>query len=357
MDSDPSEMTNAPDNFQEKLEAELQSTTKTVAEVSATLNQSQSELNRLMQIKANVTAQLQQLSGDSDSVSKSDIRNAFNSAMDAQQRLLLMRGQLDKLTEQKNALEKYLQLIRETLEYLQKGEGSKGSTQKDNGEKSATLEMLITSQEAERQRLSRQMHDGPAQALSTLIVQSEIAARLYEIDQVKAKDELEKLKQSALNTFQKIRAFISELRPMMLDDLGLVPTIKRYVNNLKEQTGIDVNLVVNGTYRRLKTYIEIYLFRATQELIANAIKHNSDNVSKIRLDVTITLDNGAIKTEIKDNGKGIKPDEIQNSGGLGLKLIRERANLLGGSMEISSTEGEGTLVTLLIPVEDEPVAV
>jgi two-component system sensor histidine kinase DegS len=101
MDSDPSEMTNAPDNFQEKLEAELQSTTKTVAEVSATLNQSQSELNRLMQIKANVTAQLQQLSGDSDSVSKSDIRNAFNSAMDAQQRLLLMRGQLDKLTEQK----------------------------------------------------------------------------------------------------------------------------------------------------------------------------------------------------------------------------------------------------------------
>jgi len=356
MDSDPSALTETTDGFQEKLETEYQTTATTLSEVSATLNQSQTELNRLMQIKANVTAQLQQLSGDSDSVSKADIRNAFNSAMDAQQRLLLMRGQLDKLTEQKNALEKYLQLIKETLEFLKHGGVSHVLTQHDNGERTATLEMLITSQEAERQRLSRQMHDGPAQALSNLIVQSEIAARMYEIDQVKAKEELEKLKQSALGTFQKIRSFISELRPMMLDDLGLVPTIKRYVNNLKEQTGIDINLVVNGTYRRLKTYIEIYLFRATQELISNAIKHNSDNVSKIKLEVILTLENNSIKTEIKDNGKGIKPDEINKSGGLGLKLIRERASLLGGSMEITSSENEGTLVTLIIPVEDEPVA-
>jgi len=355
MDNEPLPLANSADEFQEKLLADYNATKTSLAEVSATLSQSQNELNRLMQIKANVTAQLQQLSGDSDTVSKADIRGAFNSAMDAQQRLLVMRGQLDKLAEQKNALQKYLNLLEEIMHYLREG-GAKHGSDKDCSEGVATLEMLITSQEAERQRLSRQMHDGPAQALSNFIVQSEIAARMYDLDQSKAKDELEKLKQSAMGTFQKIRTFISDLRPMMLDDLGLIPTIKRYCNNLKEQSGIDINLVVNGTYRRLKSYLEVYIFRALQELIGNAIKHNTDNVSKIKIDVTINLDTGLLKAEIKDNGKGIKPSEIQSSGGLGLKLIRERAQLLGGSLDIDSSENEGTTVTLTIPVEDEPVA-
>ncbi|MBA3073214.1 MAG: sensor histidine kinase [Anaerolineae bacterium] len=303
-----------------------------------------------------MTAQLQQLSGDSDTVSKADIRNAFNSAMDAQQRLLVMRGQLDKLQEQKNSLQKYHALIESVLEYLHNGQ-SKNSAMQESTDKVSMLEMLITSQESERQKLSRQMHDGPAQALSNFIVQSEIATRMYEIDQTKAKEELEKLKLSAMGTFQKIRTYISDLRPMMLDDLGLVPTIKRYVNNMKEQTGVDVNLIVIGTYRRLKPYLEVFVFRAVQELIGNAIKHNQDNVSKIKIDITITLENNLVKSEIKDNGKGIKQSEMQSTGGLGLKLIRERSQLLGGSLDVVSSESEGTQVTLIIPVEDEPVAV
>lgn len=356
MDNDPMALANTADEYQDKLQGDLESTKTTLAEVSATLNQSQNELNRLMQIKANVTAQLQQLSGDSDTVSKADIRNAFNSAMDAQQRLLVMRGQLDKLQEQKNALEKYEALLESVIEYLNSGQIMSNAVQ-DSTDKVSMLEMLITSQESERQKLSRLMHDGPAQALSNFIVQSEIATRMYEIDQTKAKEELEKLKLSAMGTFQKIRTYISDLRPMMLDDLGLVPTIKRYVNNMKEQTGVDVNLIVIGTYRRLKPYLEVFVFRAIQELIGNSVKHNQDNVSKIKIDVTITLENNLVKSEIKDNGKGIKQTEMQSTGGLGLKLIRERSQLLGGSLEIVSSESEGTQVTLIIPVEDEPVAI
>jgi len=356
MDNDPMTIANATDEYQERLLADYEATKANLSEVSATLNQSQNELNRLMQIKANVTAQLQQLSGDSDTVSKADIRNAFNSAMDAQQRLLVMRGQLDKLQEQKNSLQKYQALLESILEYLHNGQ-TKNIAVQASTDKVSMLEMLITSQESERQKLSRQMHDGPAQALSNFIVQSEIATRMYEIDQTKAKEELEKLKSSAMGTFQKIRTYISDLRPMMLDDLGLVPTIKRYVNNLKEQTGVDVNLIVIGTYRRLKPYLEVFVFRAVQELIGNAIKHNQDNVSKIKIDVTVTLENNLVKSEIRDNGKGIKQSEMQSTGGLGLKLIRERSQLLGGSLEVVSSESEGTQVTLIIPVEDEPVAI
>ncbi len=356
MEFDPSFLAATGDDFQERLQSEYQTTKTSLTEVTATLGQSQFELNRLMQVKANVTAQLQHLSGDSDTVSKTDIRNSFNSAMDAQQRLLVMRGQLDKLMEQKNALEKYKTLIEGVLEYLQDKTVSKTTGEEDVGGASS-LEMLITSQEAERQRLSRQMHDGPAQALSNLIVQSEIASRMYEIDQSKVKDELDKLKISAMGTFQKIRSFIAELRPMMLDDLGLVPTIKRYVSNLKEQTGVDITLVINGTYRRLKPYLEVYVFRAMQELISNAIKHNLDNVSQIKIDVTLNIETNSITAVIKDNGKGFKPLEIQASSGLGIKLIKERANLLGGSIDITSSEIKGTEVILTIPVEDEPASV
>lgn len=356
MDNDPKAIANATDDYQEKLLADYEATKVTLTEVSATLNQSQNELNRLMQIKANVTAQLQQLSGDSDTISKTDIRNAFNSAMDAQQRLLVMRGQLDKLQEQKNALQKYQALLESIFEYLHNGQ-TKTIAVQESTDRVSMLEMLITSQESERQKLSRQMHDGPAQALSNFIVQSEIATRMYEIDQIKAKEELEKLKLSAMGTFQKIRTYISDLRPMMLDDLGLVPTIKRYVINMKEQTGVDVNLIVIGTYRRLKPYLEVFVFRAVQELIGNAIKHNQDNVSKIKIDITITLENNLVKSEIKDNGKGIRQTDMLSTGGLGLKLIRERSQLLGGSLEVISSESEGTQVTLLIPVEDELVAI
>ena len=356
MNNDPDGLSNSADEFTEKLQMELQNSKITLNEVTATLNQSQNELNRLMQVKANVTAQLQQLSGDSDSVSKTDIRNAFNSAMDAQQRLLVMRGQLDKLQEQKISLEKYQALIENIIEFLNSNSYAiaKGN---ENSDRTGMLEMLITSQESERQRLSRQMHDGPAQALSNFIVQSEIATRMYDIDHSKAKEELEKLKTSAMSTFQKIRSYISDLRPMMLNDLGLVPTIKRFVTNLKEQTGVDITLTVNGTYRRLKSYLEVYIFRAMQEMIGNAIKHNMDNVSKIKIDVILTLETTSIKVDIKDNGKGIRQSDMQASGGLGLKLIRERAQLLGGSLDISSTEAEGTQISLSIPVEDEPVAV
>jgi two-component system sensor histidine kinase DegS len=147
------------------------------------------------------------------------------------------------------------------------------------------IEMIVNAQEAERQRLSRQMHDGPAQALSNFILQTEIAMRLLDADPARAKEELGNLKIAAMNTFQKVRNFIFELRPMMLDDLGLVPTIRKYVDAFKEQTGLDVSLNVTGTERRLEPYIEVMLFRAIQELLGNAARHSQATMIKVQLDM------------------------------------------------------------------------
>ena len=167
--------------------------------------------------------------------------------------------------------------------------------------------MIVTAQEAERQRLSRQMHDGPAQALSNFILQTEIAMRLLDVDPAQAKDELGNLKTSAMGTFQKVRNFIFELRPMMLDDLGLIPTLRRYADAFKEQAGLDVSVTVTGTERRLEPYLEVMVFRAVQELLGNASRHSQATLVKVQVD----LGNDLIRVSVDDNGKGFDPETLK----------------------------------------------
>jgi two-component system sensor histidine kinase DegS len=339
------------EDFLTQIMAELKNNKTALNEISTKLDQSQNELNRLAQKKATITAQLQQFQTDGTQISVNELRAAYNSAMDAQQRLLVMRGQLDKLAEHKDALVNYQNLLERAIDYSNsKMQHDTSVERKDDG--ISTLVMLIEAQESERQRLSRQMHDGPAQALSNFIVQAEIATRMYEIDPLKAKDELDKLKLSAMSTFQKVRTYIAELRPMMLDDLGLIMTLTKYVANLKEQTGVDINAVLPSSEKRLVQHLEVFLFRAIQELVANAMKHNIDNASKLRIDIILAVENSIAKATIRDNGKGFDPVQLKASAGLGLKLIQERANLLGGSLIIDSSENQGSEIVLSIPIPE-----
>jgi two-component system sensor histidine kinase DegS len=209
----------------------------------------------------------------------------------------------------------------------------------------ASVEMLVNAQETERQRLSRQMHDGPAQALSNFILQTEIAMRLMDVDATQAREELNNLKASAMGTFQKVRNFIFELRPMMLDDLGLAPTIRRYADAFKEQAGLDVSVTVTGHERRLEPYLEVMLFRAIQELLGNAARHSQATLVKVILD----LGEDRVRVSVDDNGKGFDPDAIQHGNNLGLKLIRERTEMLGGSFEIDSAIGKGARILFAVP--------
>jgi two-component system sensor histidine kinase DegS len=345
---------NNPGTLLESLQAELERTKASVKEINTTIEQSQSELNRLTQKKANVTAQLQQIDSDPDHISRNQIRDMFTTAMDAQQRLLVMRAQLDRLQEQLSGLQKYQQLLENFIQTIS-DENTVVHEKVSVDKNLSTLELLVNTQEAERQRLSRQMHDGPAQSLSNFIVQTEITSRMFDIDQNKAKEELEKLKASSMNTFQKIRGYIDELRPMMLDDLNLATILKRYLLNQKEKTGIEISSSISGADQKLDSFIEIFIFRSIQELVGNAIKYNIENASKVKIDVNLAIDAANVKVVIRDNGKGFDTNSIKISGGLGLKLLQERVDILRGSMNIRSSQDKGTEVSIQIPVGDLPV--
>lgn len=324
------------------LQTELTETQRALREVTLMIEQSQGELTKLSQRNAAITAHLQQAQGQINKITPEELRMAYDSALDAQQRLLVMRGQLDKLQNDKTHLER----LKAVLERA----ASMGGTPNAPAGKSqmASVEMLVNAQEAERQRLSRQMHDGPAQALSNFILQTEIAMRLLEVDPVQAREELSSLKVSAMGTFQKVRNFIFELRPMMLDDLGLVPTIRKYADAFREQTGLDVTITVTGAERRLEPYIEVMMFRAIQELIGNASRHSQATTVKVLLDVGDQL----VRVTVDDNGKGVDTEILEQSNSLGLKLIKERAEMLGGTFEIDSAVGKGARVSFSVPARN-----
>jgi two-component system sensor histidine kinase DegS len=326
------------------LQKELDDATKALREITLMMEQSQGELSKLTQRNAAITTHLQQVQGQMDTLSPQEVRNAYDSALDAQQRLFVMRGQLEKLQAEKTHLERLKSILAGAN--ASSTEGVDASTIISSGKSTlASVEMLVNAQETERQRLSRQMHDGPAQALSNFILQAEIAMRLFDIDASQAKSELNSLKSSAMGTFQKVRNFIFELRPMMLDDLGLVPTVRRYAEAFKEQTSLDVNVTVTGNEKRLETYLEVMLFRAIQELLGNAARHSQATQIKVLLDVG----DDRVRVSVEDNGKGFDPEAVQQGASLGLKLIRERAEMLGGNFELDSAIGRGARISFGVP--------
>jgi two-component system, NarL family, sensor histidine kinase DegS len=342
---DESQEKNVWENLKEECSSELDQSRRELKEISLMIEQSQLEVTKLQQRNASISAHLQQIQAQFDSMTKGDIRMAYDSALDSQQRLFVMRGQLDKLQSDQTHIERYTIILEKVQQAIETGGGKQDSQQKSLTAMAQTVEMMIQAQEAERQQLARQMHDGPAQALSNFILQAEIAQRLFEIDQGKAKDELSGLKASATNTFQKVRDFIFELRPMMLDDLGLAPTLNRYVEAYKEQSGIEVRLSSSGMEQRLESYLEVMIFRAVQELLTNASRHSEATLIKLQLDAS----EAEVRLNIEDNGKGFDVSTTQEKGGMGLKIIRDRVEMLGGEFNLHSVVGQGTHISFQIP--------
>ncbi len=344
--SDADENGNDPwEELGKEIEIENETVDRELQEISLMLEQSQVEVNKLAQRNALVTAQLQQIQGHYDSAPREDIRTTYDDALDAQQRLFLMRGQSEKLQSDKKHLERYQTYLKKISDILLTSDQIPKANYRSS-EMFGTVEAIIQAQEAERQRLSRQMHDGPAQALSNFILQTEIAVRLFDMDQDKAREELSNLKDSATSAFQKVRDFVFELRPMMLDDLGLVPTLKRYVEAFKEQNDVNIRLSVTGVERRLESYIEVIIFRAIQEILGFAVRQNQANQITIHMDITDLH----LRITIDDDGKTVDVDAVLEGSGVGIKIIKERVEMLGGYLDIDSRAGKGSQIVFQVPV-------
>jgi len=211
---------------------------------------------------------------------------------------------------------------------------------------------MVEAQETERQRLARQMHDGPAQSLTNFILQAEICQKLFDRNPARAEEELTNLKTAASSTFQKVRDFIFDLRPMMLDDLGLVPTIRRYVEAFQEKTEIATQLNILGDERRLPGHLEVMMFRSIQTVMSNARDNLGAKYANILLDVGPEW----LKASIEHDGRSFDPEQALARQGTddstGLRTLKERVELVGGTIDIFSAEGEPSRFTIMLPLVD-----
>ena len=207
--------------------------------------------------------------------------------------------------------------------------------------------------EDERMRIARDMHDGPAQLLANLVLKAEIVERVFDLDREAAMAELADFKATVRIALEETRKLIFDLRPMTLDDLGLVPTLRKFVVDYERSSGIRTRLNVVGAERRLPRDLEGTLFRIIQEALTNARKHSGADA----VDVTIMVGPQRLVASVRDNGHGFDVADAQiraeKTKRLGLISMRERAGLENGVLDITSVPGHGTQVRVSIDYEVE----
>jgi len=343
---------NAWDQFVEVCQRGSEQVKKELKEVDMLIQQTSVEVDRIMQANSRAVARARQIESSFDTMPREDIKSAYDSLIENQRRLFTMRGQLEKLQSDQKNLTRLAELYQTVLEHTAAEEidvaEAIGSDRPTTPQ--AMVVSIIEAQEQERLRLSRQMHDGPAQALTNLVLQAEICERLFDRDPARAKDELSELKKNVVNTFKSVKGFIFDLRPMMLDDLGLAPTLRRYVEGTKESGYTGLSLHITGKDRRLAAHKEVTIFRVIQALIH--LGREQSRASSIN--IVMDIGDNQVTVTIEDNGSGFELDENLTSPDavrLNLPTHRERIEMLGGKIYFNSTPGQGLRVNFSLPAE------
>jgi two-component system sensor histidine kinase DegS len=332
-----------------------------MGELKPQIDQTLLYVEREQKRNTDVAMELRTVQDNLDTVPRGDIRQKYDEAIDVRTRYTTMRAQLEKLQSMYALLQQEQAMFGQVLSRLQGVSAlpAEASQEAPQGVSRATLNIarVIQAQEEERQRLARQMHDGPAQSLTNFILQAEICQRLLDRNPERAAEELDNLRTAASSTFEKVRDFIFDLRPMMLDDLGVLPTIRRYVESFREKNDIEVKLDIIGDERRLPSYNEVMLFRSIQELMVQARDYSNASEILVRVDVGAN----PVKASFEDNGRGFDAEAALTSGEehfqdprvQALFTLREKYELIGGNLSMTSTEVDGTAVKMEMPILEE----
>lgn len=206
---------------------------------------------------------------------------------------------------------------------------------------------LLELQEDDRQRIAADLHDTVLQNLTLVMHNLELSAKFIDYDPIRAKLELESNRKLVRDTIDDIRGTIFDLRPMQFDDFGFKRTLENQIANYKNRTTMQIEYTVDDMDGIGNIYL-ITVFRAVQELMINSIKHSEGSI----LNIEVSKNLSGISVRVSDNGKGIEDGAQAVENHFGLKILKERVEILGGFVNISSSS-EGTTVTVDIPISDE----
>ncbi|WP_354199172.1 sensor histidine kinase [Bhargavaea ullalensis] len=318
------------------------------------------EGERLQMASVAAREKLQHVSMFFSDYTKEEVRETYDSAHEVQMEFMLNSTRLRQLESVKaqieNRIHTYEESIRRSdqlashvnvvMKYL-------ASELRDVGPALETAKLrknmsmrVIEAQEEERKRLAREIHDGPAQMMANLVMQLGLVERVF---QDKGMDPgLEQLgftKELARNTLSEVRRIIHDLRPMVLDDFGLIPALRKYLERTADyHEGIRFNFKSEGISVRPNPGVEVAVFRLVQEAVTNAVKHSGART----IDVHVETCKDIIRATVTDDGRGFDPEDRSETA-FGIQGMYERVALLRGEMDIRSAAGKGTEVILILP--------
>lgn len=292
--------------------------------------------------------------------SEKEIQEVYETAHNLQVEYRMKQEREQSLRKERDEIERRLKSIDETIEraeslvgkvsivlnYLTDDFKEITSLIEDAKEKQMFGLKIIEAQEEERRRISREIHDGPAQMLANVLIRADIVDRTYrERSPEEALVEIKSMRKMVRQSLYEVRRIIYDLRPMALDDLGLVPTIRKYLQTIGEYHDITINFKEQSNQDRLEEKYEVAIFRLTQEAVQNAIKHAEAS----EIEVKLVVSPSRVNVTVKDDGKGFTLGEAKSQS-FGLIGMRERVDMLDGTLELTSKPGKGTHVFINIPL-------
>ncbi|MDA1476569.1 histidine kinase [Bacillus sp. CLL-7-23] len=309
---------------------------------------------------------LSEVSRNFHKFSEEEIREAYEKAHELQVELTMIQQREKQLREKRDDLERRLLGLQEIIErseglvsqisvvlnYLNQDLRQVGVLLEDAQAKQDFGLRIIEAQEEERKRVSREIHDGPAQMLANVMMRSELIERIFrEKGTEEGFQEIKNLRQNVRNALYEVRRIIYDLRPMALDDLGLIPTLRKYLNTIEDYHGkakIHFQCIGESEDRRIAPRFEVALFRLAQEAVTNALKHSESDEIHVKVEVTKDF----VMMIIRDNGTGfdLKETKSKRNKSFGLLGMKERVDLLEGTMTIDSKIGLGTFIMIKVPL-------
>ncbi|MFA5802888.1 MAG: ATP-binding protein [Thermoleophilia bacterium] len=212
---------------------------------------------------------------------------------------------------------------------------------------------VIKAQEDERKRIARELHDETSQSLTGLVIGIRMVEELVPDSIPEIKERLDSINHLAHQTLNEVHHMAVRLRPSVLDDLGLSAALRSYGKEFTENTGIPVDVQLLAMIQRLSPEMETVLYRVVQEALTNIARHSE--ATKCR--VTLRRRESVVQGVIEDNGKGFDPQSVmlseEKGSGLGLHGMKERIELVGGSLEFESRSGEGSTIFIEVPLKTE----
>ncbi|WP_144498604.1 sensor histidine kinase [Bacillus pumilus] len=309
---------------------------------------------------------LSEVSRNFNKFSEEEIREAYEKAHNLQVELTMIQQREKQLRERRDDLERRLLSLQDVIErsetlvsqitvvlnYLNQDLRQVGVLLEDAQAKQDFGLRIIEAQEEERKRVSREIHDGPAQMLANVMMRSELIERIFrDRGTEEGFKEIRSLRQNVRNALYEVRRIIYDLRPMALDDLGLIPTLRKYLNTIEEYDGktkITFQCLGDTESERIASQFEVALFRLAQEAVTNSLKHSEAEEISVKVEVTKDF----VTLIIKDDGKGFDMKDVKTNKNksFGLLGMKERVDLLEGKMTIDSKIGLGTFIMIRVPL-------